>query len=167
MEECSLFVYFRTLLIMIYFPSFKLLYFWLLIQTYSLDSIFIIECPWRNVLALFSFRDLLDLDVSHLPKWLLRWERANYRIQVRVSLIQHRNIEIVNIMYMTNFIYLVFPNSWVHCNSIWTYAHLLALTQKSCLQNGQKYVQNIMFSPFFYGQKIANQCQMILFLAKR
>ena len=67
-EECSLFVWFKDLLIMIYFPSSKLLYFWPLIQAYSLDTIFIIECLWRNVLSLFSFRDLLDLDVSHLPK---------------------------------------------------------------------------------------------------
>lgn len=52
------------------FPSSKVLYFGLLTRAYTLDSIFIIECPWRNVLYLFVFRNLIALDPggSHLLK---------------------------------------------------------------------------------------------------
>ena len=98
-KEQSFHLVFRDLLIMMYFPSYILLKLLLLIHAYALDSIFVIECPW-SVLSLFSFRDLLDLDldldVSQLSKYLLRWDRGNYRIHVCLSFLQHRSTEIVS-----------------------------------------------------------------------
>jgi hypothetical protein len=55
--------------IVIYFSYSKLLYFWLLIEAYTYR--FHENVCERNVLSLFTFRDLrdqhLDLDVSHVP----------------------------------------------------------------------------------------------------
>ena len=90
------------LITMIYFLSFKLLYVWLLIQAYSLDSIFMTNCPWRNVLSLFSFCDhLVDLDDNDLPKESLRWEREGitiYKCVFHASNIEALKYELVCIL---------------------------------------------------------------------